>query len=58
MNVWTSFNTYMIVLEKNQQYALMCTTPLFYVLAPTCFGNTLSSSGSFLNPFELLEIQI
>jgi hypothetical protein len=36
-----------------------CTTPLFYVLAPTCFGRSLPSSGSLLNPCcELLEIQI
>jgi hypothetical protein len=33
-------------------------TPLFYVLAPTCFGSSLPSSGSFLDPSELLEIQI
>jgi hypothetical protein len=35
-----------------------CTTPLFYVLAPTCFGSSLPSSGSLLDPPELLEIQI
>jgi hypothetical protein len=45
-------------IRKEQQYALICTTPLFYVLAPTCFGSSLSSSGSFLDPSELLEIQI
>jgi hypothetical protein len=44
--------------RKNQQYALICTTPLFYILAPTCFGSSLPSSGSFLDPSELLEIQI
>jgi hypothetical protein len=38
--------------------ALICTTPLFYVLAATCFGSSLPSSGSFLDPSELLEIQI
>jgi hypothetical protein len=35
-----------------------CTTPLFYVLAPTCFGSSLPLSGSFLDPSELPEIQI
>jgi hypothetical protein len=45
-------------IRKNQQHTLMCTTPLFCVLAPTCFGNSLPSSGTFLNPSELLEIQI
>jgi hypothetical protein len=35
-----------------------CTTPLFYILAPTYFGSSLPSSGSFLDPSELLEIQI
>jgi hypothetical protein len=44
--------------KKNQQYALIFTTPLFYVLAPTCFGISLPSSWSFLDPSELLEIQI
>jgi hypothetical protein len=43
---------------NNQHYALICTTPLFYILAPTCFGSSLPSSGSFLDPSELLEIQI
>jgi hypothetical protein len=44
--------------RNNQQYALICITPLFYVLAPKCFGSSLPSSGSFLDPSELLEIQI
>jgi hypothetical protein len=43
---------------KNQQYAPICTTHFFYVLAPTCFGSSLPSSGSVLDPSELLEIQI
>jgi hypothetical protein len=43
---------------KDQQYALTCTTPLFYVLAPRCFSSSLPSSGSFLDPPELLKIQI
>src|SRR5215471_11725488 len=44
--------------RNNQHYVLICTTPLFYILAPTCFGSSLPSSGSFLDPSELLEIQI
>jgi hypothetical protein len=35
-----------------------CTTPLFYLLATTCFGSSLQSSGSLLDPPDLLEIQI
>jgi hypothetical protein len=45
-------------IRKNQQYALICTTPLFDVLAPICFGSNLPSPGSFLDPHELPEIQI
>jgi hypothetical protein len=45
-------------IRNDQQYELICNTPLFYVLAPTCFGCSLPSSGSFLDPSELLEIQI
>jgi hypothetical protein len=43
--------------RRDQQYALICTNPLF-VLAPTCFGSSLPSSGSLLDPPELPEIQI
>jgi hypothetical protein len=43
--------------QNNQHYALNCTTPLFNILAPTCFGSSLPSSGSFLDASELLEIQ-
>jgi hypothetical protein len=42
----------------DQQYPLICTTPLFYVSAPTCFDSNLPLSESFLDPPELLEIQI
>jgi hypothetical protein len=38
--------------------SLICTTPLFHILAATCFGSSLPSSGSFLDPSGLLEIQI
>jgi hypothetical protein len=44
--------------RNNQRYVLICTTPLFYTLAPTCFGSSLPSSGSLLDPSELLKIQI
>jgi hypothetical protein len=44
--------------RNNQHYSLICTTHLFYILAPTFFGSSLPSSGSFLDPSELLEIQI
>jgi hypothetical protein len=44
--------------RNNQHYELICTTPLFYILAVTYFGSNLPSSGSFLDPSELLEIQI
>jgi hypothetical protein len=41
--------------KKNQQYALIVPLLYFYVLAPTCFGRSLPSSGSLLDPPELLE---
>jgi hypothetical protein len=44
--------------RNDQQYAMICTIPLFNILAPTCFGSSLPSSGSFLDPSEILEIQI
>jgi hypothetical protein len=43
---------------NDRKYALICSTLLFHMLAPTCFGSSLPSSGSFLDPSELLEIQI
>jgi hypothetical protein len=49
---------YLNTIRKSQQYSLICTIPLFYVLDPTCFAGSLPSSGSILGPFELLEIQI
>jgi hypothetical protein len=45
-------------ISNDQQYAVICTTPLFHVLAPTYFGSSLPSSGSFLDPSELPETQI
>jgi hypothetical protein len=44
--------------RNNQHYALNCTTPLFNTLDPKCFGSSLPSSWSFLDPSELLEMQI
>jgi hypothetical protein len=44
--------------RNNQHYALMFTTPLFYIQAPTCLGSGLPSSESFLDPSELLEMQV
>jgi hypothetical protein len=32
--------------RNNQHYAQICTTALFCILAPTCFGSSLPSSGS------------
>jgi hypothetical protein len=29
--------------RNNQHYAMICTTPLLYILAPTCFGNSVPS---------------
>jgi hypothetical protein len=46
------------VLVVDQQYALICNAPLFYVLAPTCFGSSLPPSGSIWDPSEVLENQI
>jgi hypothetical protein len=43
---------------NNQQYALNYITSLFNIQAPTCFSSSVPSSGSFLDPCELLEIQI
>jgi hypothetical protein len=44
--------------RNNQLYTLICTSPSFYILAPTCLGSSLPSSGSLLDPSELLEMQI
>jgi hypothetical protein len=45
-------------LRHHVTLALVCTTALFYLLTPTCFGSSLQSSGSFLDLSELFEIQI
>jgi hypothetical protein len=43
--------------KNNKQYALICTAPLFYVLAPTCFGSGLPSRESVLDHSDLPEIE-
>jgi hypothetical protein len=45
-----------VIRRKNQQYALIVPSFIYYyVLAPTCFGSSLPSSGSLLDPPELIE---
>jgi hypothetical protein len=60
VNVCISFNLMFVPCiirrsRNNQLHQLICTTPLFYILAPTCFDCSLSSSESFLDPSEVLE---
>jgi hypothetical protein len=43
---------------NNQHNAQICTTALFYMLAPTCFGSSLPSSGSFWISLSYVKIQI
>jgi hypothetical protein len=53
--ILTSFNVVMDCLKinihsrNNQHNSQICTTTLFYMLAPTCFGKSLPSSGSLTN---------
>jgi hypothetical protein len=44
--------------RNNQHYAQICTTASFYILAPTCFGSSLPSSGSFWTRLSYMKIQI
>jgi hypothetical protein len=44
--------------RNNQRYAQICNTALFYMLAPTCFGSSLPSSGSFCIRLSYMKIQI
>jgi hypothetical protein len=44
--------------RNNQQYALIYTAALFYILAPTCFDSSLPSSGSFQICLSDMKIQI
>jgi hypothetical protein len=46
--------------RNTQPYALICTTPLFYILAPTCFDSNLPSSGNSwirLSNFKYVQIE-
>jgi hypothetical protein len=44
--------------RNDQQYAQICTTSLFYIPAPTCFGSSLPSLGSFWIRLSYMKIQI
>jgi hypothetical protein len=44
--------------RNNQHNAQICTAALFYMLAPTCFGSSLPSSGSFWIHLRYVKIQI
>jgi hypothetical protein len=41
-------------IRNDQQYALIFNIPIFYVMAHSCFGSSLPSSGSFFDPSVLL----
>jgi hypothetical protein len=44
--------------RNNQHNAQICTTALFYMLAATCFGSSLPSSGIFWIRLSYVKIQI
>jgi hypothetical protein len=44
--------------RNNQLNAKICTNALFYMLAPTCFGISLPSSGSFWIRLSYVKMQI
>jgi hypothetical protein len=44
--------------RNNQHYAQICTPALFHTLAPTCFGSSLPSLGSFWIRLSYMKIQI
>jgi hypothetical protein len=44
--------------RNNQHNAQICTTALFRMLAPTCFGCSLASSESFWIRLSYVKIQI
>jgi hypothetical protein len=46
------------LVEKNPNYAQICTTALFYTVAPTCLGSSLPSSGSIWIRLSYMKIQI
>jgi hypothetical protein len=51
-------NMYITCSRNNQHNAQICTTVLFYMLAPTCFGGSLPSSGSFWIRLSYAKIHI
>jgi hypothetical protein len=44
--------------RNDQQYSQICTTALFYIPAPTCFGSSLPSLGSLWIRLSYMKIQI
>jgi hypothetical protein len=44
--------------SNDQQYTQICTTALFYIPAPTCFGSSLPTSGCFWIRLSYMKIQI
>jgi hypothetical protein len=44
--------------RRNQHNAQICTTDLFCMLAPTCFGSSQPSSGNFWIRLSYVKIQI
>jgi hypothetical protein len=44
--------------RNNKHDVQICTTALFFMLAPICFGSSLTSSGSFWIRLSCLKIQI
>jgi hypothetical protein len=51
-------NILLVSSRNNQHYAQIFTTALFYILAATCFGSSLASSGSFWIHLSYKKIQI
>jgi hypothetical protein len=59
--VFLLFNVHTVHYQTHWKRPIICTdctTPLFCVLALTCFVSSLPSSGSLWHPPDLLEIQI
>jgi hypothetical protein len=54
-NLCSSSNIISMYWKKKPTICTDCTTLYFYVLAPTCFGSSLPSSWSLLDPPKLLE---
>jgi hypothetical protein len=59
VNVYLMFVPCIIGRSRNNRHnSQICTTALFYMLAPTCFGSSLPSSGSFWIRMSYVKIQI